>query len=225
MSGSSFDQTQKTHSVLRLPSSDQSQNSLTRIHIRIKPHRRNPSSRRDKIKTGGYRNETPDMHHRNAHHPRPLPHRRRARKEDRPERSSRHRTESSTGPIAGSNYLKSYSTEKEHGKTVYEAEMIVNGHTEGHSVRRRRHRQRDRRVARLPTPLPAPSPDRAHQKGRRSEDHQGSNPLPNKGKLVAYEAAATLKGTKKGRDPGRPRQGPTSLTKSSWKYSLSSQKT
>ncbi len=91
--------------------------------------------------------------------------------------------------------IKGFSTEKENGKTVYEAEMIINGHT------------RDIQFATDGTvneieeevafnALPAPVQTALTKKAAGAKITKVES-LTKQGKLVAYEAA-TLNGTKKG---------------------------
>jgi uncharacterized membrane protein YkoI len=91
--------------------------------------------------------------------------------------------------------IKGYSTEREHGKTVYEAEMMVDGHSKDIQIAEDgtlNEIQEEVAFATLPANVEAALTAKAA--GAKITKVES---LTKHGKLVAYEAA-TLKGTKKG---------------------------
>lgn len=92
-------------------------------------------------------------------------------------------------------YIKGYSTEVEHGKKVYEVEMIVNGHTKDLQI------GADGILNEIEEEVTFDSLPKAVQMALTRQAAGAKvtkvESLTKHGKLVAYEAA-TLKGTKKG---------------------------
>ncbi len=91
--------------------------------------------------------------------------------------------------------IKGYSTEKEHGKTVYEAEMIVDGHSKDIQIAEDgtlNEIEEEVTLSSLPSAVQAALTARAGDAKITKVES-----LTKHNKLVAYEAA-TLKGTKKG---------------------------
>lgn len=91
--------------------------------------------------------------------------------------------------------IKGFSTEREHGKKVYEAEMIVNGHTKDIGIDADGTlNEIEEEVAFNSLPQGVQSALTTKAAGAKIVKVES---LTKKDKLVAYEAA-TLKGTKKG---------------------------
>ena len=91
--------------------------------------------------------------------------------------------------------IKGYSTDREHGKTVYEAEMMVNGHSKDIEIAEDgslNEIEEEVSLASLPASVQAALTAKAGEAKITKVES-----LTKHNKLVAYEAA-TLKGTKKG---------------------------
>lgn len=91
--------------------------------------------------------------------------------------------------------IKGYSTEREHGKTVYEAEMMVDGHSKDIQI------AEDGTLNEVEEEVAFPSLSANVQAALKAKAGEAKitkvESLTKRNKLVAYEAA-TLKGTKKG---------------------------
>ena len=108
--------------------------------------------------------------------------------------------------------IKGFSTEREHGKKVYEAEMMVDGHSKDIQIATDGTlNEIEEEVAFDSLPANVKSALTARAGSAKITKVES---LTKQGKLVAYEAA-TLNGTKKGEIQVRPRRARNSPTKSS----------